>query len=186
MSRYCQKCGAVCGDAETVCRQCGTPLAPMTPPPLPPGQNYAPYSMPGMAWFKFIIYFQLFAFAIFNVLYAIRCLSGTLLYGKVYAAYPAMSILDKLMGIVSLGLAVFGIIVRMRLAKYRQNGPSSYLGLLVANFVTSLLYEIATNVILYPAGFSDLGQTLISAAGPLILIFINAAYFKKRMYLFIY
>lgn len=157
--------------------------------PEQPAENYAVYSLRGMKWFKFIIYFQLFFSAIINLIMGVRCLSGSLLYGEMasslYASFPALQILDKVTGVVSLGLTVAAVFVRMRLARYRQNGPVCYLGFLAVSLVVSLAYNIAAGIIAYRFLPFNLGQTLVSAIVPLILIFVNAAYFDKRKDLFV-
>lgn len=81
MSPICPSCGTPCQDGQNFCPNCGAKLSGALPiqhdsPPDPYGQwiyQTPEYGMgPGqnMAWFKFIIYFQLFCTAI------VGCLSG--------------------------------------------------------------------------------------------------------------
>ena len=75
-----------------------------------------------MKWYKFVIYFQLFAAAVFNVGAGIIFFTGSH-YGLdsfelklFYGVLSNLKTLDICMGIVSIFLAVFAIIVRQKLA----------------------------------------------------------------------
>lgn len=168
------------------------PNAPGTYPP-----NYAPQQAGsttlGMAWFKFIIYFQLFAGAVLNLISGIQCLLGSQYDGSadfLYAMIPGLSAIDKIYGIVLIALAVFAIVTRMQLAGYRKNGPKFYLLLLVVNIAASLIYVIAGCSVINAAvsgavSLSDFSTYIPTLIVNGVLLAVNVVYFKKRAHLFV-
>ena len=148
-----------------------------------------------MKWFKFIIYFQLFASALLNLLSGISTLTGGQ-YGSsgdaemVYTAFSGLKTLDVLYGVCAIALAAGDIFVRMRLAGYRANAPKLYLGVLAAAVVLSLIYIIGVFVILGEwADIIDLTAVVSQYTSQLfvsiIMIGANHVYFKKRAHLFV-
>lgn len=83
-----------------------------------------------MKWFKFVIYFQLFAGALIGAVNAARYLTGSI-YGtdakSVYLVFPALGTADKMYGVIVLLLAAMAIFVRMQLAKYKLNASTFYI-----------------------------------------------------------
>ena len=99
----------------------------------------------GMGWYKFVIYFQLFASALINGIAGIVALTGAHYEGEadlVYTFIPSLSTVDKLYGIVLIALAVFAIIVRFQLAQFKKTGPKFYLLLLLISGIASLIIDI--------------------------------------------
>ena len=133
----------------------------------------------GMGWYKFVIYFQLFASALINGIAGIVALTGAHYEGEadlVYTFIPSLSTVDKLYGIVLIALAVFAIIVRFQLAQFKKTGPKFYLLLLLISGIASLIYLIAAGAIV-----SQISQLIVSAA----LLVANYIYFQKRSNLFV-
>ena len=133
---FCPKCGAQISDGVTFCAYCGTPVQPTTAQPSNPQAPAAPYNqypgsnqypvnqqypmnnqyVPGnqypMKWYKFLIYFALFAGAVLNAISGIQMLTGAHYGGVadyVYAIFDGLQIVDVLMGLATLALAGFGI-----------------------------------------------------------------------------
>lgn len=93
-----------------------------------------------MNWYKFVIYFMLFANAVFGIIGAIGYFSGSttssLAEGMVsaewiYAMYPALRWLMYFMGVVSLGTAVLAIIDRQWLAHFDKRGIAALAALYI-------------------------------------------------------
>lgn len=156
-----------------------------------PGAMNDPLNDPrGMKWFKFIIYFQLFAAAVVDVINGITCISGSHYGGDaywVYSFYPSLKTADVLFGICSLAVAGFAIYVRMRLAKFRRNGPTLYYIFSGATIVISLIYIIAV----CSALGASVGELLSASPGTgssvitsIIMLVVNYIYFGKRADLF--
>ena len=143
----------------------------------------------GMGWYKFVIYFQLFASALINGIAGIVALTGAHYEGEadlVYTFIPSLSTVDKLYGIVLIALAVFAIIVRFQLAQFKKTGPKFYLLLLLISGIASLIYLIAAGAIVSDFGIeieysSQISQLIVSAA----LLVANYIYFQKRSNLFV-
>lgn len=143
----------------------------------------------GMKWFKFIIYFQLFASAVISVITAITMFTGAHYQGqadRVYSYFPGLKGLDVFYAIALLALAAFAIITRQNLAKFRKNGPKFYFIMIIAGIVVALIYSIAGSSILHVS----LGEVMdASSVSSLVvniaLLIINIIYFKKREDLFV-
>ena len=117
---FCTKCGNQVPDGQKFCSACGNPMAPAQQPRQPQyGQPQQQYQQPqqqyqqpqygrpqyqqaapaalGMGWFKFLIYFALFAGAVLNALTAISMLTGSM-YGEskdlVYLFYKDLKTVD--------------------------------------------------------------------------------------------
>lgn len=146
----------------------------------------------GMGWFKFTIYFQLFAAAFVCFSNAIRYFTG-MIYGYgdeplyVYALFPSLKPFDIFIGVLYICMAPFAIFVRMRLARFRKNGPLllyTYLGV-------SLLVDLVANVGLIAtiSGTIDVGSAVgslsASVATSIALLVADIIYFNHRKHLFI-
>ena len=162
----------------------------------PYGQQPYPQAIPGlgMKWFKFIIYFQLFAAAVLNLISGLTIFTGSYYGGKdeaalVYMVFPNLKTLDIFYAICLIALAAADIFVRMRLAGFRTNAPKLYLGVLAAAVAVSLIYIVAFFMILGDfSGLMDLTSVISQYVSQLItsvvMIIVNAVYFKNRAPLF--
>ena len=150
------------------------------------GENGQRYNI---GWLKFIVYFQLFAFAIIELFNGIGFLSGSV-YGEyadlMYAAFPALFPLDKFMGAICLMLCVLGVVTRFMLTGLKRYAPWLYLGVYLCNLVQSLIYLAIVSGItgLSIWNFFDVSDVaqLISS---IVMIAVNFVYFKHRMNAFI-
>lgn len=143
----------------------------------------------GIAWLKFIVYFQLFAAALLHLINAIQYLSGSL-YGVdseyIYRVFPGLHALDITMGVLSLLLCGATVFARFAMTGLRRFAPWLYLGLLTCNVVVSLLYLAIASAI---SGLSmgdllsvrDVTQ-MVAGIG---LIAANFVYFRHRMSAFV-
>lgn len=141
-----------------------------------------------MNWFKFVIYFQLFAACVLNVFTGIAQLTGSLYEAQginasfVYAFFPGLSAVDKIYGIICIALGVAAIIVRQKLAKFCQDGPKFYLIYLAVTVVASIIYLVAVIAIV---GEMETSTTIGSLIGNGIMLVCNKIYFDKRAHLFV-
>ena len=158
--------------------------------PLEPAKNYR------MAWFKFIIYFQLFANAVVMVLNAASGIFG-LAYGDsagiIYAVCPMLKAVDVTYGILCLAFAVTAVLIRQRLAHYRKNAPVLYLSFVGVVMASGLIYTFAALAALgtISASVMETGAAGIAAnvlgavVGAAVFFPLNYVYFNKRKELFI-
>ncbi len=200
---FCPKCGAGISNGERFCPKCGASVG--SPSPASTQQNqWQPQSnqwqsqssqqpMMPMNWYKFLIYFALFAGAVLNLITAIRYLTGSI-YGSnnesdmLYSVIPSWQTLDMMMGVLLLGMAAFGVYTRFRLAGYYRNGPMClYLVYgLAAGINLIYLVSVASLVSDFGLSLEDLepSSTIVSIITSLVMIGINYVYFKKRAALF--
>ena len=191
---YCSRCGNPLPEGSNFCTRCGVPTAapqvdaqdgyrpqPYVPATAPPKPVYP------MKWFKFTIYFQLFANALLNLFNGIVYLTGTL-YGSdadmVYLTFSGLKALDLLMGILYLGIVVLALVTRFRLAKFRRNGPMLLYIFLAVNLTLLLFYLVAASLV---TGISMVSSSAISNAVTLVILLIcDYIYFNKRKELFVH
>lgn len=141
----------------------------------------------GMKWYKFLIYFALFASAIVNVLSAISHLTGSQ-YGTdsklVYSAFPNLRALDVLFGMVFVGLAILSLVTRNALYWNKKKGPKLLCAIYAINAVINIVYPlIVSTIIETPLMDSSIWTSSIIGFA---MVIINYFYFKKRKDLFKY
>ena len=153
-----------------------------------PVQQY-PYPM---NWYKFVIYFALFAGAVLNAINGILHLTGSVWEMQdvsadmVYAVFGGMQAVDIIYGIGAIALAAFDIVTRMHLAKFRKTGPkflSVCYGVAVG---LTLLYIILTSAVTGISigdlvGATEIMQLVVS----IVMLVVNIVYFNKRASLFV-
>ena len=195
---YCHNCRTQIPDTVSYCPECGAKVASAAPAaeagelrPVMPAADAAPAKKGGMGWFKFIIYFQLFAAAVVSLFNAFTFLSGTI-YGSrevaenLYYIYPEMKLLTMALGVVSVALAVFAIVVRFSLARYKRSGPRLYLILLAVNILVTLVFVFGAAGILESPVSDFLDSTQISSlVVSLGFMIFNFCYFRERKELFV-
>lgn len=152
----------------------------------------------GMKWYKFLIYFSLFASAVLNFSTSLMYFTGeihninseTARSEWVYAFYPSLKGLDVFFGVVALVLCVGAIFVRFQLAKFKKNGPLFYFILIGINIVTSIIYIIAYAIILadvnnYTTTITISPSQISGLIGNVVILILNIIYFNKRKHLFV-
>lgn len=191
---FCKNCGTELTDGASFCQNCGTPVEAEKNESQ---QNPAPTSIPTqpelpMGWFKFIINFSLFAAAVLNVLNAITYLAGTQYEGEaefVWGFFPDLKALDVFMGIAALVLAVYAIITRFQLAKFRKIGPPLLILMPFLTIVIQVIYAAGVISVLRgfiaPSEAIDFATLGSNIAGNLVLEIVNIIYFNKRKHLFV-
>lgn len=167
-----------------------------------------PYSQPSntvgghpMAWYKFLIYFSLFAGAVLNAISGIMSLTGANYHEDghdlseiYYNFFPGLQTVDIIFGLVCIALAAFGIYVRFRLSGYCANGPKMLNTLYTAAAAMNLLYAVALYIVI---SGSEIGERvdfdeivnvsgiIVSVAISIAMIAINKKYFDNRKELFV-
>lgn len=146
-----------------------------------------------MKWYKFLIYFSLFAGALLNFSTGVQYLSGQIYLTQglsesdiqyFYIRYPAHKTLDLIYGLVGCGFAAFAFFTRSQLAKYHRIGPMCvYIYAGVAAFCSSM-YTILSCILAYADVMQFLPQILAQIIVSAIYIWLNYVYFRKRSALF--
>ena len=151
-----------------------------------------------MKWFKFLIYFLLFFFALINLGNAAMLFTG-FHYERnqegardlVYSVFPKLKTIDIVFGVLFIIMAVFVIFVRFRLAGYKENGPRLLYFYFASVIVINLIYAITVKIYLNSVN-PQAGDAIkvFSTVWPLmifwgLMIIVNRTYFEKRFRLFI-
>ncbi len=198
--KYCSNCGNPTNDDnQKFCLKCGTALQ-TTDKNMSFNNTQTSYNSGAtapqhpMKWFKFLIYFALFFGAFLELCFAINYISGDIYFVQtngqvtadmVYGIYGAtLKIVDVLYGILVICAAVFSIVTRFKLSKYKKEGPMFLYILYIAGAVMGLIYNIAVAAITRASGIFNMSfiMTLIITA---IITWANYKYFEKRKDLFV-
>lgn len=204
---FCTQCGKQIPDGSAQCRYCGFSLSKIDkvedPYDLFKNKNNGPtgfapeimnynsqYSQPqlGMGWYKFLIYFVLWASLVLNVIYGIMIMvgghytsNGINYSGLVYLAYPSLRGVDIISGILIVGAGVLALIARQKLAAYSRKGPTLLYALYGYNLAVMVFYIIAVRI---AAGLNVGGFFISSAVGSVVFLIINIIYFSHRKHMF--
>ena len=201
--KFCPECGANLAPVPSAAPEESAPAAPAAPeiptPFDPTPYDPAPYSADsfasadvaaapqrGMKWFKFIIYFQLWASMLVYLVTAGKYLTGAYYEGSaemVYDFFPALQPLDIVMGVVCLALAVYAVVVQRALAKFRAKGPMMYYLMYIVNTAVTVLYLIIGSIIIGQSAFT--AEVAGSIIGSIVMLFVNIPYFNNRKHLFV-
>ncbi|WP_144743554.1 zinc ribbon domain-containing protein [Enorma burkinafasonensis] len=154
-----------------------------------PGQASFGTAQLGMKWYKFVIWFQLFAAALLAIGQAIQLFTGLQYEGSahaVYLLYGGVRVLDILTALVMLGLAAFAILVRFELAGFKRDAPMHYLIYLAAIIGVNVLYSLLFIILIHASFAAIFTPSFIGTfIGYGALIFANKIYFDKRQALFV-
>ena len=209
---YCRFCGTKIPDNVKFCPECGANLAPVPSaapeesapaapavPEIPTPYDPAPYSADpfasadvaaapqrGMKWFKFIIYFQLWASMLVYLVTAGKYFTGAYYEGSaemVYRFFPALQPLDIVMGVFCLALAVYAVIVQRALAKFLAKGPMMYYLTYIVDTAVTVLYLLIASIIIGQSVFT--AEVAGGIIGSLVMLFVNIPYFNNRKHLFV-
>lgn len=132
----------------------------------------------GMKWFHFLIYFVLWLNAIVCAIEGVAVLA------------VSTGTLDTVYGVAMIAFALFCIITRSRLAKFKKGAPGNlYAFYIFGNIVILLAYNIASLVL--AGALNELPAMLLdpefigNIVGTIIILAINKVYFGKRKHLFV-
>lgn len=204
---FCRYCGKEIPEGAKFCVGCGREVSAQDnsgqnaqqPQNFQAGEQQSwpnPPQIYPMKWFKFIIYFQLFASAVLMAISAIVLITGAQYEGAaelVYLVCPPLKAVDVIYGIVCIAITVCAILIRQRLAHYVKGAPALYIGFTTAVMASSLVYLFAAmgalSTVSSDAVFTATGDIVGTVMGTLIgaAIFLplNYVYFKKRRELFV-
>lgn len=186
---FCPKCGSQIPEGSKFCTHCGTSTA-QSGANAPTGMNYGAqtqeYEYP-MNWYKFLIYFALFASALLNVISGIMTMVGSQYQGLADYVYlyfgGGLKALDIIMGIIQIAIAALAILTRFSLAKFEAKGPKLVMLLYLVNAVVSLFYVVVASAITGMNLFD--ASTIISIIVSIAMLVANRVYFTKRQSLFV-
>ncbi len=191
--RYCHSCGFPITDStQKFCTNCGSALMDEEV-----SDKTAQMALP-MKWYKFLIYFALFASAILSFISGLDCITGNLfsLFGlsanEAYAEFDGLKQLFTVSGIVSIAYACLLLVTRFCLAKKLKIGPKILLATYIINTIINIASEIVTANFIASHTGQTLSQSGLSVTGIVIdlavgiaVIYANKVYFDKRSELFV-
>lgn len=188
--RFCPVCG--CENADNGAAQNEEASANSFATQYQPAANVSMYPM---KWYKFLIYFALWAGAVGNVYSAYTFFTGMIYGGEyeaklVYSVFPSLKTLDMFSGIFCVAAIILGLLAWNGLRQYKAIGPKLVVALYFASAAFNLIYIIAIYAILGEmANAADLGSAMGASIGAIvsgvIMGIANYVYFQKRSSLFV-
>ncbi len=144
---------------------------------------------PPMKWHKFLIYFSLWAGALFTFLSGVSYLTGRQYDGnadQVYSVFSGLKTVDMIFGIIYIAIAIFMIYVRFQLAGFKRGAPGKLISLYVIQLVAIFAYTLVVSVTIHIPwseifNFSIIPSLIVS----IVMIFVNRYYYSKRAHLFV-
>lgn len=139
-----------------------------------------------MKWYKFAVYFQLFAFAALNMIWGMMHLMGPIFgYGKaseVIEKYPNIEIVEIIMAVLAFLLAILCLVDRQLLWHYKVQGPKLYLLVMAFSGIYNFIYSALASIVIGLPIFTqyDIGGLLST----IIIVVLCRNYFKERSTLF--
>ena len=162
-----------------------------------------------LKWHKFMIYFALWARAIFGFCNALF-FAGGLHYTNPRTGFPDRSVRDRLYDlfpsikridlayfVMLIILSLYIIYIRFQLARFRKGAPKKLLSFYMAEFITFLAYVLCYAMVitsqLINLGHPDVaeqvwhfvGESLWNLLPIVIMFFINKKYYDNRKELFV-
>lgn len=178
---FCRNCGRELVENESICPVCGASANGDTAT----GHSALFYSLAyPMKWYKFLIYFALFAGAVANVIGAIGTISGFSTLSAIYAKYPAAVPVDICAAVISLALAALDLYTRHALVSYKKIAPM----LLCISYAIPAVHTVVAVSIgtVITEGLISVGTNhVIGIIVNIIMVVANYVYFKKRQDMFV-
>lgn len=145
----------------------------------------------GMAWYKFLVYFALFAGSVFNFIYGVNYLIGGIYYVQTNGQFTAeiiydyygkiLKVTDVIFGLFLIILSFLGIVLRQKLAKYSSDAIKMVYVFYSLSFGMGCLYAFSVSAITdKPIGVSTMVSLIINA----VVLYFNIQYFRRRSHLF--
>lgn len=193
----CKKCGFPMEDDARQCPFCHTAVQELNTKPVvskdftsaatsqtTPAKTTQPaaktqprpavYEYP-MKWYKFLIYFSLFASAASSFISAI-----TYFLNAVAISQPGFMVW---LGIFSIVLGILSLITRSELAKFKKTGPSKLITLYACNAAINAIYVIIIRVLVGET-VASISTLILTIVVNIFMIIANKVYFDKRAALF--
>lgn len=147
----------------------------------------------GMAWYKFIIYFQLIASGLSWLLSGIQSFMGggiNVSYGGnkadieyLYEYFPNLRSMMIIFGVLYCALAVFAFYTHSQIASFKKNGPVTLMIFYISSFIILAAHYIGLAMML---NLTFEATVYISFTSYAVMITCTLIYMNKRKHLFIY
>lgn len=153
--------------------------------------NKLPQKTP-MKYHNLLIYFSLFISSLFSIVTGLRYLTGHIYadeafsIDQIYTVFPVLKLVDISYGVICLGLAVYTLYTRQRLAHLKENGPVHLRSLFILSLVTSFAYLLVVSMAMnLPVNLFINSDQWISWISWVILLMSVRIYYNKRKSMFI-
>lgn len=192
----CYKCQNEIPDNSLMCPRCGAEMSDYAREQYRSGvhtTNTRSHYLP-MNWYKFLIYFMLFADAVMCICNAVSYITGEIYHLQSFGEFTAteaythygvgLRYADILYAAALVIFAVLVIVARFKLAGFKKDGPLFLYISYGVNAFFALAYVIAVSIIT-DAVVSNITAIIWQFTSQAVYIYLNYLYFKKRKHLFV-
>ena len=193
---YCKNCNREYDDGVSICEECGALLSDGNGQPT---ESHLPEALMPMKWYKFLIYFLLFAMALLDFVSGLFGMLGNYLYldeaGKditdfVHTVYPGLKMLDAAYGAGTVMVSFYALFVRFKLSEQKKDALKSFYMYCAIPVIMTAVRDVIGYLIVDPkvlkvSNFQPISMMLTFAVGA-VYFYLNVIYFRKRKQMFIY
>lgn len=189
--KICSRCNNKVDNSARFCPQCGAEFGETMYGKTPVAERYEQNNQFPMKWYKWakdLLVLDAISYVIYALIYSTGIIYGSkYMIDVLYMTYSGLKALNFSYAVSLIGLACFGIYTRSCLAKYKSNGPLCLYITYGVRPVISLLYGIASVIIIGPEVISAffVEQLFVVIICGIVLIALNYIYFNKRKALFV-
>ena len=133
-----------------------------------------------MGWYKFMIYFQLFAGAVIDIIVGLSVMSISRLGSGYGTSSSFFGTIFVLMGVFCIAFGIFYIYCRTLMARFSTKAITTLYIVYGVNIAVSVFGLIGSS-----RSGSSPASTIINLGATIALLVINMSYFTKRAHLFV-
>ena len=171
----CPNCSAQISDSDVICLEFGWE------------------TIPGVArrWHRFLVHLGLWIAGLVSIALGIVNMVGFQYLvqgmppGAVYDVFPALTYIDFVYGLLLVGVGILFFLCRARLRSFKKRAPLLLNLAYAALIVLAAVYSVVSSTVVGTPASRLVGlNVLASVVGMIVGVSLNAAYYKKRDFLF--
>ncbi|MBR3932601.1 MAG: hypothetical protein IKJ68_01645 [Clostridia bacterium] len=195
----CYKCQNNIPDYSLVCTKCGAELSAKARQKAEMGADFGQGTIPTvlpqpMMWFTILISFYLFFDAVSSLITAADYVFGPFEFFayenmpeilRTFSQFDAKyKFIDIIYGAIFALFAVWAVVLRFQLAKFKKSAPLSLLLYFAVSRVMTIIYPTALIIVFDKITIDDCFSIVFQLAIGGAIVYANYIYFKKRKHLF--
>ena len=171
----CPNCSAQISDSDVICLECGCETVSGRP----------------MRWHLFLVHLGLWIAGLVCIALGVGNMVGVQYLiqgmppGAVYDVFPALTYIDFVYGLLLVGVGILFFLCRARLRSFKKRAPLLLNLAYAALIVLAAVYSVVSSTVVGTPASRLVGvNEIASVVGMAVGVSLNAAYYKKRDFLF--